>query len=167
MQVRASLAWIDGRARNRGPGAPAAASVAVSFSISSSRFFPVTFRPNTRSKGHNAHQGGHTMYPFAVVALLGLAVLGVTNLLQELVPGLVRFRRFVTLAVAVGAAVAIDYSLFAGFHVGVREAWMGPLFTGLIVGSLATAWQAVLGWLGWSDPATTDADRSRRARLAP
>lgn len=106
------------------------------------------------------------MYTFAVVALLGLAVLGVTNLLEELVPGLVRLRRLVTLAVAVGAMAAIDYSLFAGFHVGLREAWMGPLLTGLIVGSLATAWQAVLGWLGWSEPAPGNADRPRRARIA-
>src|SRR5919205_4191368 len=82
-----------------------------------------------------------SMYDFAIVALLGLATLKVTDLLEEVVPALARFSAFLRLAIGVAAAVAIDYSLFSGFGISVREHWLGTWATGLMIGSLATAWR--------------------------
>jgi hypothetical protein len=65
------------------------------------------------------------MYDFAIVALLGLALFKLVDLLEDLVPGLTKFHTFVTVALGVAAAVAIDYSLFRGFHVALRDSWMG------------------------------------------
>jgi len=88
------------------------------------------------------------MYQFAVVALLGLAVLKIADLLEDFLPGLARMNALLTYVLAVAAAVALDYSLFKGFHIGVRESWMGPWFTGFIIGSLATVWRVIFGYLG-------------------
>jgi len=41
------------------------------------------------------------MYQFATVALLGLGVLGATNLIVEMAPGLARFRTLATFVLAV------------------------------------------------------------------
>ncbi len=88
------------------------------------------------------------MYHFAVVALFGLAILKLADLLVELVPSLGKTRTLLTFALALAATVALDYSLFTGFGVELRETWMGTWATGAVVGSLAGAWSAVLGWLG-------------------
>ena len=106
------------------------------------------------------------MYQFAVVALLGLAVLKVVDLIEELVPGLARFRAVATFVVAVAAVVALDYSVFAGFDVTLRDATIGTWVTGLIVGSLASAWQAALGWLGSAERGNPASARSERPRIA-
>jgi hypothetical protein len=106
------------------------------------------------------------MYQFATIALLGLAVLGVTELLLELVPGLARFRHLAVYVLAVAGVVAIDYSVLSGFGIPVRDAWMGPWSTGLIVGSLASVWHAVLGWLHASDHAGSDMVGAERPRIA-
>ena len=97
------------------------------------------------------------MYQFAVVLLLGLATLKVVDLLADLVPGIGRARTLVTFLVAIGAVVALDYSVFQGFGIAVRESWIGTLVTGLIVGSLTTAWQAFLAYLGLVDAGLNDA----------
>ena len=91
------------------------------------------------------------MYHFAVVALLGLAVLKVADLLEDFVPGLARMNALLTYVLAVAAAVALDYSVFRGFHIHVRDAWMGSWFTGFIIGSLATVWRVIFGYLGSSE----------------
>ena len=106
------------------------------------------------------------MYEFAVVALLGLATLKVVDLLIELVPGIARVRTLATFVLAVVAVVALDYSVFSGFGVPVREDWMGTVLTGLIVGSLAGAWQAVLGYLGGSEVHSGEGRRTDRPRIA-
>ena len=67
------------------------------------------------------------MYHFAVVALFGLAVLKLADLLVELVPSLGKTRTLLTFALAIAATVAVDYSLFTGFGVELREAWMGTV----------------------------------------
>jgi len=87
------------------------------------------------------------MYTFAIAALLALAVLRLVDLLEELVPAVSRVRASLTFALAIGAAVAIDFSMFANYDIPVRETWMGPWGSGLIIGSLATAWQALFGFL--------------------
>ncbi len=95
------------------------------------------------------------MYHFAVVALFGLAILKFADLLVELVPSLGKTRTLLTFAMAIAATVAVDYSLFTGFGVELREQWMGTWATGAIVASLAGAWSAVLGWLGSGRTETT------------
>ena len=106
------------------------------------------------------------MYDFAIVALLGLATLKVTDLLEELVPALARFSAFLRLAIGVVAAVAIDYSLFTAFGVSVREHWLGTWATGLMIGSMATVWRVAFGWLGASETDAAEPGRRGRPRMA-
>lgn len=106
------------------------------------------------------------MYEFAVVALFGLVALKVTDLLVDAVPGLDRIRTLATFTLAVLLAVALDYSLFAGFGIEVREAWMGTVGTGLVIGSLAGAWSTLLGWMGTSSAAGTGRSGNERPRIA-
>ena len=106
------------------------------------------------------------MYEFAVVTLLGLVTLKVTDLVLENVPGLDRIRTLFTFALGVVLAIALDYSIFEGFGVQVREAWMGTVGTGLVVGSLASAWAALLGWFGTTSVVGTRSVGSERPRIA-
>jgi hypothetical protein len=106
------------------------------------------------------------MYEFAVVALLGLVALKVTDLAIENAPGLDRVRTLFTFILAIGLTLALDYSVFAGFGITVREAWMGTVGTGLVAGSLAGAWSAVLGWLGTTSASGTPRTRQERPRIA-
>ncbi|MEA2844353.1 MAG: hypothetical protein QOJ69_2024 [Actinomycetota bacterium] len=107
------------------------------------------------------------MYHFAVVALLGLAILKIADVLVDLVPSLGKTRTLLTFVLAIATTVVLDYSLFAGFGIGLREAWMGTVATGLVAGSLATAWSAVFAWLGVTEDRTTEDTRStRRHRIA-
>jgi hypothetical protein len=106
------------------------------------------------------------MYQFAIIALLGLATLKVTDLVEELVPALSRFSTFLRLAIGVVAAVAIDYSVFKGFGIGVRKEWLGTWATGLVIGSMATVWRAALGYLGTSDAGTAESHGHGRPRMA-
>ncbi len=88
------------------------------------------------------------MYTFTVTVLLGLALLTLVDALVGVAPGLSRGRGLVTIALAVAGAFALDYSLFEGFGVGLRETWMGTLFTGIVVAGTASMWRAVFHWLG-------------------
>jgi len=82
------------------------------------------------------------VYHFAIVALLSLA----TYKTVEFVLGLLgvelptAIRTFITLGVGVLATELLDYSVFAGWGIAIREAWMGPFFTGLIVGAMSYVW---------------------------
>jgi hypothetical protein len=106
------------------------------------------------------------MYTFAVVALLALATLKVVDLLEGLVPGLAKGRSVLTFALAIAAAVAIDFSVFADYGIAVRDAWMGTWGTGLMIGSLAAAWQTVFGYLGSQSHEAPVEHRDTRARVA-
>jgi hypothetical protein len=90
----------------------------------------------------------------------------VVDLLQEMVPSIARIRALSTFTLALIFTVAIDYSLFEGFGIAVREDWMGPVATGLVIGSLATAWRAVLAFLGTSVGTVKDHGTSERPRIA-
>ena len=106
------------------------------------------------------------MYEFAVVTLLGLVALKVTDLVIENVPGLDRIRTLFSFALAIVLALALDYSVFEGFGVSVREAWMGTVGTGLVIGSLASAWTALLGWFGSTSIGDATKTRNERPRIA-
>ena len=106
------------------------------------------------------------MYHFAVAALLALATLKVVDLLVGLTPTVSRWRGLLTFALAIGAAVALDFSVFAGYDIPVRETWMGTWGTGLMIGSLAAAWQVLFGYLGSSGREAPVEHRDTRARVA-
>ena len=106
------------------------------------------------------------MYEFAVVTLLGLVTLKVTDLVIENVPGLDRIRTLFGFTLAILFAIALDYSMFEGFGVQVREAWMGTIGTGLVIGSLASAWSALLGWFGTASVGDATKVRNERPRMA-
>lgn len=88
------------------------------------------------------------MYEFAIVALLGLAVYKTVDFLTGLTkmdePAI---RTLSTLGLGVVATWLLDYSVFAAWGVNIREAWMGPVFSGLIVGGFAYVWHEALGAL--------------------
>ena len=106
------------------------------------------------------------MYEFAVVTLLGLVALKVTDLVIENVPTFDRIRTLFTFTLGVVMTLALDYSMFDGFGIAVREAWMGTVGTGLVVGSLAGAWSALLGWFGTASTGDTTRSRNERPRIA-
>ena len=106
------------------------------------------------------------MHEFAVVTLLGLVALKVTDLVLENVPGLDRIRTLFIFTLGVLFAVALDFSLFDGYGIAVREGWMGTVGTGLVIGSLASAWTALLGWFGTTTLAGHKPAGNERPRMA-
>ena len=88
------------------------------------------------------------------------------DLLEGLSPSVSRVRALLTFALAIGVAVALDFSVFAGYNIPVRETWMGTWGTGLIIGALAAAWQVLFGFLGTESRAAPADHRDTRARVA-
>ena len=106
------------------------------------------------------------MYEFAVVTLLGLVVLKVADLLVDNAPGLDRIRTLLTFALALAFTVALDFSLFEGYGIAVRETWMGVVGTGLVIGSLSSVWSALLGWFGAGSIGGATRAKNERPRIA-
>ncbi len=106
------------------------------------------------------------MYEFAVVLFLGLVALKVTDLLVDNAPGLDRIRTLLTFTLAIVFTLALDFSLFEGYGIAVREAWMGTVATGLVIGSLSSAWSALLGWFGTTSVGTDTKVGNGRPRIA-
>jgi hypothetical protein len=88
------------------------------------------------------------MHDFAIVALLSLGLFKVVDLLEDLVPALTKLHTFLTVALAVAVTVIVDYSIFAGYHITLRDHWMGAWATGFIVAGGTSAWRAMFHWLG-------------------
>jgi hypothetical protein len=104
------------------------------------------------------------MHDFTIVILLGLGLWKVIDLLEDLVPGLTRFHNLATIVLGVAATVAMQYSLFTGFHVVLRDTWMGQWATGIVVAGTTSAWRALLHWLGSNEG---DAPEVRHASHGP
>ncbi len=95
------------------------------------------------------------MYHFAIVALLALATLKLVDFLVDNIPGLERFRSLGTFLIAMGAVWMLDYSLFDGFGVDVRDHNTGIWMTGFFVAGLTVPWRAMFAWLT-HEKATSD-----------
>lgn len=87
------------------------------------------------------------MYQFAVVALLALAVVKLVDFIDTSVPALSGFRSILTFVGAIGAVYALDYSIFEGYGIAIRNADMGTILTGFMVAGLTSPWRAVFGWM--------------------
>lgn len=95
------------------------------------------------------------MYDFAIVALLALATLKIVDFLCGNIAPIDRFRSLLTFVVGVGAVVWLDYSLFTGWAVDVRDSDLGVWVTGFVVSGLTVPWRAAFRWLT-HDRATGD-----------
>jgi len=85
------------------------------------------------------------MHDFAIVALLGLAVYKTGEFLFGLL-GVDddRVTLLGNLALGIITTEILDYSVFGAWGIGVRAAWMGPVFTGLMVGGMSYVWPGVV-----------------------
>jgi hypothetical protein len=104
------------------------------------------------------------MYTFAATLLLGLALFKMVDVLEELVPDLTKLHGAVTLGLAIATAFVIDFSLFEGFEVALREDWMGTLFTGAAIAGATTVWRSAFHWVGSSGGEEPDV-RHRHSRM--
>jgi hypothetical protein len=104
------------------------------------------------------------MHDFTIVVLLSLALWKVVDLLEDIVPGLTRFHNLVTVVLGVAAVVAMDYSMFRGFHVVLRDSWMGAYATGFAIAGTTSAWRALFHWFGSNEG---DAPEVRHAHHGP
>jgi len=91
------------------------------------------------------------MYTFAVTLLLGLALFKIVDTFEDLAPGTVKLHGLLTLVIAILGAFAIDYSMFDGWGVALRQDWMGTFLTGAAVAGSTSVWRAAFHWLGSSE----------------
>jgi hypothetical protein len=104
------------------------------------------------------------MYHFAIVALLALAALKASDFICDNVPGVDRLRSAVTYVLSIGAVVWLDYSVFAGWDVEVRNDDIGVWATGFLVTGLTVPWRAAFRWLT-HDQATADESLGERREV--
>ena len=95
------------------------------------------------------------MYHFAIVALLALATIKLVDFLAGNLPSVERLRGLLTFVAGIGAVWMLDYSLFDGFGVDVRNHDTGMWITGFMVAGRTVAWRALFSYLT-HDKATVD-----------
>lgn len=106
------------------------------------------------------------MHDFVITIFLGLAVFKIVDVLEDLAPDLTKFHSLLTVIFAVGGMFALDYSLFAGYDIGLREAWMGTAVTGLMVAGSTSIWRAAFRWLGSSEGEEPEVRHLHRPHVA-
>ena len=87
------------------------------------------------------------MYDFAIVALLALATLKLVDFLTDAVAPLRPLRSILTFVIAIAAVLLLDYSVFAGWGVSIRNATLGTWLTGFMVAGMTVPWRALFAYL--------------------
>src|SRR5579871_2601871 len=88
-----------------------------------------------------------SMYDFAIVALLALATLKLVDFLTDAIPQLRSLRSLMTFVIAIGATLLLDYSVFKGWGIGIRNDTVGTWVTGFVVAGLTVPWRALFAYL--------------------
>ena len=90
------------------------------------------------------------MYPFVILVGLGLALGVAMRVLTELSPLRTpkALTRTVTAAIAIGVAYLLDYSVFEAFGQPLREQWMHPVFSGIVLTGVADVVATISTYLG-------------------
>lgn len=86
------------------------------------------------------------MFAFAIMALLGLAVLAVTAIASRYLSISAEIRAFTLAALGVGAAWLIDLDLFSVVGIATRDSAIAVTVTGLMIGGAAYFWQQILAF---------------------
>jgi len=109
------------------------------------------------------------MYAFLVLVGLGLGLSVVQQVLDEIIPFRAPAALTRTVAVAVGAGLSwmLGYSVFEAFGQELREEWMHPVMTGLVLVALGEFVRSVVSAIahraGEPPVETAPAGRSMRA----
>jgi hypothetical protein len=96
------------------------------------------------------------MYAFAIMALLGLAVLAVSGIARRYISLASEFWAFVLVALGVGAAWLINLNLFSVWGIATRSSAIGVTLTGLIISGAAYFWHEILAFFGGLSRKFTD-----------
>ena len=86
------------------------------------------------------------MYDFAVIALLALAVVKVVDFVCEITNSKA-LRTPLTFVAGLGLALLLDYSMFTGWGVDIRDADTGMWITGFVIAGMTVPWRALFGYL--------------------
>ncbi len=109
------------------------------------------------------------MYPFLILIGLALGLYVVMQVLDEVIPFKAPVALTRTIAVVLGAGLAwlLDYSAFTAFGQELREPWMHPVMTGLLLVAFGEFLRSVVNALahraGEPPVEVTPAPRSVRA----
>ena len=109
------------------------------------------------------------MYTIGVIALMGLALFKLVDLIEEVLPGLTRWHTLLTIVLGITGTVVFDYSMTAGLNVDFRSPWMGTWLTGLVIAGTTSLWRAFFHWLGSNEgdaPEARHTVRSHRPHIA-
>ncbi|MBW8827321.1 MAG: hypothetical protein JF603_13375 [Acidobacteria bacterium] len=87
------------------------------------------------------------MYTFAIVALLALGTVKLVDFLADNVPSIHRLRNLLTFVIAIGAVLALDYSMFEGWGIAIRNRDLGVWMTGFLVTGMTVPWRALFTYL--------------------
>ncbi len=88
------------------------------------------------------------MYAFGMLALLGLAVLAVAKIADRFLSLASEAWAFVVVALGVGAAWLVNFSLFSAWSIPVRNSEIGVTITGILIGGAAWFWRPILEFFG-------------------
>lgn len=86
------------------------------------------------------------MYAFGLIALIGLAVLGVTAIASRYLALAVEVWAFVALALGVGAAWLVNLNLFAAWGIPARNSEIAITLTGVMIAGASYFWREILGF---------------------
>jgi hypothetical protein len=105
------------------------------------------------------------MYAFLILIGLALGLSVVLQVIDELIPGQAPAALARTLAVAVGAGLSwlLGYSVFETFGQELREEWMHPVFTGLVLIAVGELIRSLVSAIGHRRDEPAEAASTRRA----
>jgi hypothetical protein len=95
------------------------------------------------------------MYDFAIVALLALATIKTVDFVCDNLAVVERFRSLLTYVAGIGAVLWLDFSVFAGWNIDIRNDDIGIWLTGFMVVGATVPWRAAFRWVT-HDQATGD-----------
>lgn len=100
------------------------------------------------------------MYAFAMLALLGLAVLAVAGVGSRFLSMASEVWAFVLVGLGVGAAWLINLNLFSIWSIPVRNSDIAITLTGIMIAGAAYFWRTLLGFFGGVSRKFTDQART-------
>jgi hypothetical protein len=115
------------------------------------------------------------MYYFAIIAMMAIGVIKVVDFLVDLIPEPQRsrsrswethpaVRSVLTFAAAIAAVWALDFNVFSGWAIEVRNHATGVWVTGFMVSGFTVPWRAAFRWLT-HDSSTIDEPLGQHAML--